>query len=100
MRVGAPKGGRVHWFLFQLHKDIKKHYQIDYVYTNHSYLLYRMQGRFIYDLFTIIRTSKKCFRVSYVCKSQRLFFYQSFKTSNEASYYVYRIYRLVESSAV
>lgn len=37
---------------------------------------------------------KDCFRVSYVCKSQRLFFYKSFKTSLEAAYYVYFVYRM------
>lgn len=97
MRVGSPKGGRVHWFLFQLHKDIKKVYQIEYDYLQHSYMLYRLSGKTLFDIFTVIRTSRKCFRIIYVCKSQRLFFYQSFKTSAEAAYYVYRIYRLVES---
>lgn len=93
MRVGAPKGGRVHWFLFHLNKDIFKHYILEYDYSQHSYLLYRKVKTSLYDMFVVIRTSKHCWRLSYVCASEKRYVYLSCKTSRECAYELYRIYR-------
>lgn len=63
--VGAPRGGRVHWLLWHLRRDFKNAYQLQYNYSEHRYMFYRMQGHSVYDVFIVVRTSKSCWRCMY-----------------------------------
>lgn len=64
-KIGAPCGGRVHWLLWNLTSEFKNKYILYYDYLYHKYLFYRMIGHSLYDMFSIVRTSKRCFRVMY-----------------------------------
>lgn len=69
-KIGAPKGGRVHWLLESLTPDFLRAYNVNYDYLRHRYAFSRFtQNRGkkrIIDVFIVVRTSKRCFRVSYV----------------------------------
>ena len=91
-KVGASPGGRVHWLLWCLPGYFKNSYQLYYDYTYHKYLFYRMNGRQLYDLFTVIRTSKRCFRVMYCNPSNNVMEYFSCRTSNQCAIYMCDIF--------
>ena len=40
-KVGAPKGGRVHWLLINLPLYVKKNYYVNYNYPYHDYCIHR-----------------------------------------------------------
>lgn len=65
-RVGAPKGGRVHWILWNLPSDFKRAYILRFDYPLHRYIFYRLSGTRLYDFFVVDRTSKRYFRAVYV----------------------------------
>lgn len=73
--------GRVHWLLLHLSSRFKMRYNLYYDYAYHKYLFYRLDGRKIFDFFSIIRTSKRCFRVMYCCPSYGVHEYFTCKTS-------------------
>ena len=68
-KAGAPKGGRVHWFLYNLPRELKAAYTIRYNYDKHNYALIRYpngdERRKPIDLYIIIRTCRQCFRITY-----------------------------------
>lgn len=81
-KVGAPKGGRTHWLDDCLPRQFKQVYKlIGWNYSFHNYLYERQTGeRNRRDLFAIVRTSPKCFRVTYWDLTDGTCDYQSFKT--------------------
>ena len=72
-KIGAPKGGRVHWMLENLSKEFRQAYCINYNYSchtnEHNYLFARYSGRALYDVFIIKQTSKHFWRAMYCCPS-------------------------------
>lgn len=85
---------RVHWLIHNLEREFKEKYILSYDYANHSYLFYRMKGRKMHDCFIIVRTSKRCFRVSYANTEKR--HYEAFtcrKSVNVARrmWYLYKL---------
>lgn len=84
-RVGAPLGGRVHWLLLNLRRDFKAAYKVEFNYLTHSYYFFRKRKRTIVDFFIVIRTSKRCFRVSYHNRITKEFVYFSVNTSRQAA---------------
>lgn len=92
---------RVHWLLWCLPPQFKGAYRMEYNYKFHKYLFYRMNGRKhrIYDVFTVIRTSKRCFRIMYVNAEIKEFLYFSCTTSEEAGQRmneIFEMYRDIE----
>ncbi len=87
-RAGAPKGGRVHWLLWNLTSELKRAYVVRFDYENHNYALIRYpernERRNPIDEFIVIRTSECCWRIMYYHFEQSYFEYVSAKTSNEA----------------
>ena len=65
-KVGAPKGGRVHWLIYHLPSEFKGAYEIYYNYAKHNYLFVRHAGRKVYDVFIIKQTSTHYWRGMYV----------------------------------
>lgn len=68
-KVGAPKGGRVHWLLINLPLYVRLNYWVNYDYPTHDYFLCRKcrkislnNFRFM-DLYIVKRTSRKCWRL-------------------------------------
>ena len=57
---------RVHWLLDDISLDFRLAYVLVYNYAYHRYCFYRKRRKTMYDMFIIVRTSKRCWRVSYV----------------------------------
>lgn len=83
--MGAPIGGRVHWFIWNLSPITKKLYRLSYDYDYHNYRLARFRRRTLIDEFVIIRTSRRCFRVMYFNAENNYFEYFSAQTSKQAA---------------
>lgn len=80
-KVGAPKGGRVHWLLWHLSKEFKKAYQLNFHYLHHNYAFYRMRGRKLYDVFLVVQTSKHYWHVTYFCDGKQKFEYFGYRNT-------------------
>lgn len=76
---------RVHWLLHNLSTDFKGRYILYYDYSLHRYLFYRMSGRKLHDLFSVVRTSKRCFRVMYFNTAAGVQEYFSCRTSSQCA---------------
>ena len=70
-KVGAPKGGRVHWLLWHLPAEFKGAYELYYNYDKHDYVFARHDGRKLYDVFVVKHTSKHWWRVMYACPQKQ-----------------------------
>lgn len=64
-KAGAPKGGRVHWLLWNLKGEFKRAYRCYYNYAWHRYIFARYRGRDLYDVFIVYRTSEHYFICTY-----------------------------------
>ena len=84
---------RVHWVLWSLPSEFKGKYNLVYDYLHHKYCFYRLNGKKLYDLFIVIRTSKRVFRVSYVNAEEKTMAYFSCRTSTEVGEKLYKIYK-------
>lgn len=101
-RVGAPKGGYVHWLLWSLPSEFKGAYLYKYQadrrenenYTRHNYIFYRLTGSKLYDVFIVIQSSKHFWRVTYAnFEHQEYDFFGDIKTERLARrmWYIYKI---------
>lgn len=96
--TGAPKGGRVHWLVYELSNEFKSEYKILYDYSTHNYLFWR-KGIRIRDFFLVMRTSKKCFRIMFFQQCPvpipdgHTFLYYSAKTPKGAAEIIQKIWR-------
>lgn len=77
--------GRVHWLLWNLSSEFKGKYVLKFDYKFHNYLFYRFNShtRKIGQVFQVIRTSKRCFRLMYYDNGK--FLYYSFNTSKKCA---------------
>lgn len=85
--------GRVHWLLWNLTPFFKGSYKLYYNYATHKYLFYRMVGRNLFDIFSVIRTSKRCFRVMYCNLEEGIHEYFSCRTSAKCAEFMEDIFR-------
>lgn len=92
-RIGAPKGGRVHWLLWHLRCDFKCVYRCFYNYAEHRYLFYRLSGRTLYDVFIVVQTSRHCWRCMYFCSETLEFQYFSCFAARHLALRMWLIYR-------
>lgn len=87
-RAGAPKGGRVHWFLWNLPRDLKRAYTIRYDYSKHNYAMFRYpngdERHKPIDIYIVIRTSRECFKITYYRYESNEFEQFSAPTSEKA----------------
>ena len=101
-RIGAPKGGWVHWLLWSLPRDFKGAYAYDFYcskhedenYARHNYTFYRMSGRKLYDIFVIVQTSRHYWHVTYTnMETKEYQYFGDEKTSRIARrmWYIYKI---------
>lgn len=92
--VGAPPGGRVHWLIYNLSAEFKRKYYTNYDYSKHSYLFLRKYDRVSLkslrrsDMFIVVRTSKKCWRVTAHYMSTGESCYASFRNSQAVADYL------------
>lgn len=80
---------RVHWLLFELTPTFKGYYKLLYDYETHSYCFYHnyCNGRSnrLKEVFIVIRTSKRCYRMMYHNYDTRIFVYRSFSTAHDCA---------------
>ena len=97
-KVGAPKGGRVHWLLLNLQRypDFLRAYVCKYDYLHHKYIFYRKERRTIVDFFIVCRTSKRCFRCSYGNLELSYVEYFSTYTSAQMALRLWILYKKIE----
>ena len=81
--VGAPKGGRVHWFWHYLNDFTKERYVVRFDYAEHNYFCYRKEKSRLLSVLIIVRTSPLCFRVTYHNVITKKSFYRSFKSAKK-----------------
>lgn len=85
---------RVHWLLWNLEKEFKGKYELSFDYSYHKYTFYRYRNKKLYDVFIVVRTSKKCFRVMYSnLRTHDMQYFSCFKSSHCARrmWYIYKI---------
>lgn len=91
-KVGAPKGGRVHWMLFNLPSEFKGAYRLSYDYVKHNYIFYRMNGMRLYDVFIVVQTSRHYWRVMYAHTEKQIYECFGYKNTRVISEKMYKIY--------
>ena len=91
-RVGAPKGGRVHWMLFNLPADFKFAYRLSYDYASHNYIFYRMDGMHLFDIFIVVQTSKHYWRVMYAHTQKQIYECFGYKNTRILAEIMYELY--------
>lgn len=91
-KPGAPPGGRVHWFIWNLPRTIKQAYTIEFEYDYHNYRLSRTAGRTLIDEFIVIRTSRTCWRCMYWHRFYKVSKYFSEKTSKKIGWRIFDVY--------
>lgn len=85
---------RVHWLIWNLEKEFKKEYEKSFDYAYHKYTFYRYEGKKLYDIFIVVRTSKRCFRVMYSnIHTKEIQYFSCYKSSHVARrmWYIYMI---------
>lgn len=97
---GAPAGGRVHWLLWALRGEFVHVYEVhyDYLYHNYAFIRYRPHRyNCILDIFIVIRTSNKCWRVFYFNDERMIFKFESCKTFRECASWILNVYSKVKN---
>lgn len=97
-KVGAPPGGRVHWFLWNLTSDLKRMYDVVFDYEFHNYFLIRYNQRTMSDMFLVVRSSRKCWRCMYFHREYKYFEYFSETTSKKLVDHIERIVRKIQAA--
>lgn len=92
-KSGASKGGKVHWFALMLPRITSKKYDVICDNNSHNYFMqFKTRFKNRYDEYIIIRTSEKCYRVTYYDKPTNFFEYTSFRKAEDVIDYI--LYRL------
>ena len=78
---------RVHWLLWHLSPIFKGFYKLRFDYRFHDYVFYRNyhSSKRLLEFYSIVRTSKKCFRLMYYNDYHGVILYESFKTSKKCA---------------
>ena len=83
--TGAPKGGRVHWFLWCLDIRIRKRYVVSYDYATHNYALYRKNKQKLSSVVLVVRTCDRTFRLMYHNELTGQTLYRSFISAKKTA---------------
>ena len=83
---------RVHWLLLELSSNFKGYYKLLFDYNSHSYTFYRnyCEGRSnrLREVFIVVRTSKRCYRLMYYDDITKIFVYKSFRSARQCAYFM------------
>lgn len=93
-RVGAPPGLTVHWLRLELCGEFNKTYRLNYNRKYHNYFYARYRKRTMIDCFTVIRTSKRCYRVTYFNADYMHFQYFSAENYRDCAAKMIEIYEV------
>lgn len=91
-KVGAPKGGRVHWLLFHLPADFKGAYVLEYNYDKHNYVFYRKKDDTLFDIFVVWQSSVHYWRAVYSLPAIGKYVYFGYKNTEMIACYMYELY--------
>lgn len=94
---GAPPGLTVHWLLDALHGEFTRAYKTEYNRKFHHYRFARYRKRTLVDEFLVIRTSKRCYRVSYFNADFRYFQFFSSENYRDCAYRIIAIYEVFKA---
>ena len=92
-KVGAPKGGRVHWLLWHLPSEFKGAYKLYYNYAKHNYIFERRIGRQLYDVFIVKQTSTHYWRVMYANAQTQEYECFGYKNTLILAEYMFELYK-------
>ena len=93
-KVGAPKGGRVHWLLLNLSDYTWHNYWVYYDYPTHDYLIARKVHHMslrtfnFMDIYIVKRTSRKCWRLMAFNMDTAQTVYRTFRKSCEVADFI------------
>lgn len=96
-RVGAPPGLTVHWLVDELHGEFVKAYNLSLNRKHHNYFFTRYRKRTLIDVFIVVRTSKRCYRVMYFNADFNHFQYFSSENYRECADKMKSIYHIFKS---
>lgn len=92
-KVGAPKGGRVHWLLWHLSAEFKGAYELYYDYATHNYTFARHDGRKLYDVFIVKQTSTHYWRVMYANVQKQKYECFGYRNTRMIAEYMLELYK-------
>lgn len=92
-KAGAPKGGRVHWLLWNLPAEFKGVYELYYDYARHNYTFCRHDGRKLHDVFIVKQTSKHWWRCMYVNVKTQKYECFGYRNTRILAEYMVELYR-------
>lgn len=84
---GAPKYGLQHWFLWDLPSVVRKDYKIIYNANANNYMLIRLFTKSP-DYYIIVRTSRKCWRLTYCNSGTPTIEYKTFATGSKVADFI------------
>lgn len=93
-KVGAPPGNRVHWLIDELNGEFTRAFKLSYNYKSHNYRYARYKKRTLIDEFLIVRTSKRCYRVTYFNNDFKYFYYFSCRNYKDCACQMKGIYSI------
>ena len=96
-RVGAPPGLTVHWLVDELRGEFVKAYNLNLNRKHHNYFFSRYRKRTLIDVFIVVRTSKRCYRVTYFNADFNHFQYFSSENYRECAEKMKAIYHVFKS---
>lgn len=95
--IANGTGFRWYWLLdYEMSDYVKQRYNCSWSRKEDNYFLYRREGKRIDDrgdFFIIIRTSEKCYRVSYYSMLSRKGEFASFRRASDAADFVDKMAR-------
>ena len=100
-KAGAPKGGYVHWLLWNLPSEFKGAYiyrfdverRVGENYVRHNYTFYRKNGRTLYDVFVVVQTSKHYWRVMYTNIETKKYECFGYRNTRIIAEYMFELYK-------
>ena len=92
-KVGAPKGGRVHWLLWHLSAKFKGAYMLHYNYDKHNYVFVRHEGRRLLDVFIVEQSSKHWWRVMYAYPEKQIYEHFGYRNTRIIAEKMEELYR-------
>lgn len=88
---------RVHWLLLDLSSDFKGYYKLLFDYAEHKYVFYRtycnQRSPRLKEIYIVIRSSKRCYRLMYYNNYKNLFDCKNFRTVHECADYMHYLYK-------
>jgi hypothetical protein len=87
-KIGAPKGGRVHWLHLYAPAWLHREYSLDYAYANHCYRYTRIGKKARQDDYTVIHGKRRNWTVVYFDRPSEIFEERHFENAYSVIQYL------------